>query len=265
MSGTAVPTFYTSSPVYASMAATRFLTILGINSTDPDVIHDQLVNTPLKDILNANSAYQYESGLVSFVPVIEAKYPGVTRILDDKPISLIKEGRGKNLPLIVGFANAECEFFRRRLLYIDILRRIKENPLVILRFGIPFSTAPNVALELAKKVIKRYFHGNLTIHEYLNVCSDTLFKYPAFKVAEWRAEMNAAPAYLYQFSYESDYSVVKAGLRLQYNGAAHVEDLTFIFRENAILGGENSFPPRNSDNFMKAWMTQFVVNFIRCK
>lgn len=265
MSGTAEQTYYTASPIYASIAAARYLSILGINSTDPDIIHDRLVNTPLKEILNANSAFQYETGLVSFVPVIEAEHPGVDRIIDDDPRRLIERGRGNEYPTIIGFTTEECEFFRRRILYAGLLQKIEADPSLILPARIPFTTLPNVARQLGLKVIERNFYGKLNIEEYMDVCRDVFFVYPAFKVAQWRAEMNAAPVYLYQFSYEGDFSAVKAGLRLQYNGTAHVEDLTYVFRENAVLGGEQSFPPRNRDDFMKDWMTQFVVNFSRCK
>ncbi|KAJ8714297.1 hypothetical protein PYW08_007917 [Mythimna loreyi] len=264
MSGSAEQTFYTASPIYASIAAARYLQILGINSTDPDIIHDRLVNTPLKDILNANSAFQYESGLVSFLPVIEAKYPGIERIIDDDPRRLIERGRGNEFPIVMGFADEECEFFKRRILYAGLLRKIEAEPSLILPARIPFTTPPNVARELGFKVINRNFVGKLNIEEYMDVCRDVFFGYPAFKVSQWRAEMNAAPVYLYQFSYEADFSTVKVGLKLQYNGTAHVEDLTNIFRGNAVLGGEKTFPPRNEDDFMKDWMTQFVVNFIRC-
>ncbi|XP_022817425.1 juvenile hormone esterase-like [Spodoptera litura] len=265
MSGSAIPAYYTVSPIYAKQSATRFLTILGINSTDPDLIHDRLVKTPLEDILNANSVYQYEGGIVSFVPVREDKQLGLERIVDDDPITLMEQGRGKEYPMIVGFTTNECEFIKRRLLYIDILGRIKANPLVILRAEIPFTTLPNVALSLANKVIDWYFHGELNMEDYLEVCRDTLFMYPAFKVVEWRARLHdAAPVYLYQFAYEADFSTVKAGLNLQYNGTAHVEDLTNIFRGNAILDDGQTFPPVSRDDSMKDWMTQFVVDFMHC-
>ncbi|KAH9642314.1 hypothetical protein HF086_009678 [Spodoptera exigua] len=265
MSGSAIPAFYTVSPIYAKQAATRFLTILGINSTDPDLIHDKLVRTPLEDILNANTVFQYESGLATFVPVREDQRLENERIVDDDPITLIEQGRGKEYPMIVGFSNNECEFFKRRLLYLDILGRIKANPLLILRLEIPFTTLPNVALALANKVIDWYFHRKLNIKDYLEVCRDTLFMYPAFKVSEWRAKMHdAAPVYLYQFAYEADFSAVKAGLNLEYNGTAHVEDLTNIFRENALLDDRQSFPPVNRDDSMKDWMTQFVIEFMNC-
>lgn len=265
MSGTAEQTYYTASPVYASLSATRYLSILGINSSDPDVVHDKLINTPLEEILNANSIFQYETGIVSFVPVVEAEYPGVERIIDDDPLRLMERGRGNEFPMVIGFTTNECEFFRRRLIYAKLLQRTAANPSLILPARIPFSTPPNVARQLGMKVIERNFYGKLNIEEYLEVCRDVFFVYPSFKVAQWRAKMNAAPVYLYQFSYVADFNPLKAGLNLQYNGTTHVEDLTNIFRENAVVGNDKSFPPANRDDLMKDWMTQLFINFIRCK
>lgn len=219
---------------------------------------------PLERIINANSAVQDEFGLATFTPVVEGKYPGVTRIVDDNPLNLIRRGRDKQYPMMVGFANNECEFFRRLLVSIKVLR-IKENPTIILALGIPYSTTPNIALQLAEKVIARYFYGKLNYDDYMFACRDTFFEYPTFQLVRARAKINAAPSFLYQFAYESDFSALKAGLNIDYHGSAHVEDLTYIFRENVILGDHKSFPPHNRDDHMKDWMTKFLVNFMKCK
>lgn len=265
MSGTAITAFYTASPVYANMIAASFLKNLGINSTDPDFIHDQMVNIPLERIINANSVVQDQYGLTTFSPVVEGKYPGVTRIVDDNPLNLIRRGRDKQYPMMVGFANNECEFFRRLLVNVQMLRRIKANPALILAGGIPYSTTPNVARELGEKMIARYFHRKLNYDEYMFACRDAFFEYPAFQLVRARAAMNAAPSFLYQFAYESDFSVLKAGLNIDYRGSAHVEDMTYTFRENVILGDHRSFPSQNRDDHMKDWMTMFVINFMKCK
>ncbi|CAD0204073.1 unnamed protein product [Chrysodeixis includens] len=236
----------------------------GINGTNPDDIHDALIKTPLEDILRANTRIQYDFGLVSFLPVVEPQYPGVTRILDDTPTNLMIKGRGNELPFLVGFADQECDYFRRRLEYLKILSRIEKNPLLVLPARIPFSTLPNVALQLAEKVIKRYFHEKPNIHDYLEICRDTFFEYPSFKMGQLRDEMKAAPLYLYQFRYVSDYSVIKAGLRLQYKGTTHVEDQTFVLKDNVILGGDKALQRSDRDNLMQELMTSFVVNFIQC-
>lgn len=82
--------------------------------------------------MKANSAVQYDAGLITFSPVVEAKFPGVTRILDDDPLNLIKCGRYKDIPVIFSYTSNELEVFRWRLEYIDILQRINANPLLVL-------------------------------------------------------------------------------------------------------------------------------------
>ena len=71
MSGVAIGGFYTTSPAYAATVAQMFLGQVGINSTDADEIHDQLVAMPLEKIMEANRVVQFKTGVISFAPVVE--------------------------------------------------------------------------------------------------------------------------------------------------------------------------------------------------
>ncbi|CAB3249590.1 unnamed protein product [Arctia plantaginis] len=264
MSGTAIPAFYSASPVYAANVAAIFFKNLGINSTDPQVINQELITAPIEAIVNALTATLDTTGLVSFTPVVEAQHPGVTRIVDDEPINLIQQGRDRHYPMIIGFTNNECETWRRRLQYLQFLRRITKNPALVLKGWIQFSTPPNVALYLAEKIINRYSHGGFNYDDYLRSCTESIFHHPGFQLVRWREKVRAAPSFLYQFSYDSDNSVMKQTLFLDYKGSAHIDDLPFIFRENALLGDQKTFPPLNRDDYMKDWVTMFFINFIRC-
>lgn len=263
LSGTANPGFYTTSPINAKIVATLFLTQLGINSTNPVDIHDQLVKLPLKRILKANSEVQYMTGLISFAPVVEAPFPGITLILDGEPLELIKRGRGRKYPLMIQFTTNECELFRRRLEYYEFTKRIEANPTILLSPRLVFNTLPQVSLDLARKTMRRYFKGKPTLNEYMQNCLDVLFRYPTFKLVEWRSSMNGAPVYLSQFSYDSEAAIVKKAIHLYYNGTAHVEDLTYLFKANANLGKYERLPP--GDDMMKEWMKMFVINFMKCR
>lgn len=265
MSGTAIPTFYSASPIYAASVTAIFLKSLGVNTTDPEIIHKELITTPIEAIVNALTVTLDITGLVSFTPVVEAEHPGVTRIVDDEPINLIQQGRDKQYPMIIGFTNNECEFVRRRLEYLRYMRRVKKNPALVLKGWIQFSTPPNVALYLAEKVINRYSHGKFHYDEYLQSCTDSILLHPAFQLVRWREKVKAAPSFLYQFSYDSDFSVVKQTYFLNYKGSAHIDDLSFIFRENALIGKQKTLAPFNRDEHMKDWMTMFVINFMRCR
>ena len=267
MSGVGNGGFYTASPAYAQVVATMFLGYLGINSTDADEIHEQLIHEPLEKIMEANRIVQRNTGLVSFVPVVEAKHPGVTRILDDYPANLIKAGRGKDLPMIVGTTSIECEYFRPRVEYLDMVKLTEENPVQMLPPNITYSVSDSEAVRLAEIMAGRYFDGGVTVDKIVEYCTNAYFRYPAFKLAEWRASIQAAPLFLYVFSFDSDFNVIKFARMLEYEGGgAHVEDQTFVLRVNSIMEpDERSFPPRTRDDLMKHWMTMFFVNFMRCR
>lgn len=86
--------------------------------------------------------------------------------------------------------------------------------------------------------------------------------YPAFKFAQMRYENNAESLYIYKFSYESEFNVFRKAIWLgDYKGATHIEDVTFIFRVNSIIGDKEL-----SANWMLLnWMTSFITNFMKCK
>ncbi|KAJ0173410.1 hypothetical protein K1T71_010559 [Dendrolimus kikuchii] len=263
LSGTGIPSFFSASPIYAKTIATMFLKQLGINSTNPEEIHKELITVPLERIIKANQQVQFDIGLTSFVPVVEGIHPGVTRVLDDEPIDLIKRGRGKEYPIIMGFTNAEGEFFRRRIQYQDLIGRIQNNSALLLNSRLVFSTPPNVSRDLGKKVGSKYFNGPPNLEDFIKIVTYNFFEYPAFKLAQWRSETDSAATYMYEFSYTSDLNIIRDALMLvDYEGATHVEDLTYVFKERQYLGDFGTLPPR--DNLIKAWMTSFIYNFMMC-
>ncbi|CAG4956799.1 unnamed protein product [Colias eurytheme] len=265
MSGTAIPSFYTTSPIYAQFVSNLFVTALGINSTNPEDIHQQLIQLPLEQIMQVNQILQDQFGIVVFLPVVETPFDGVTTVLDEDPEILLDRGVGKDIPLIVGFTDAECETFRPNFEKLDILAKIKENPLLILSPNLIYKVPIETAMEYAKKVEKRYFNGGVTMDNYIESCSDTFYIYPALELAKRRRAMkNAAPMFLYQFSYEAQYSTIKESKGLKYKGAGHVEDMTFIFRTNSMLEAKGFYPLAWQDQGMVDWMTWFVQNFNTC-
>lgn len=259
MSGTAIPSFYTTSPAYAQFVANIFLTSLGIHSTDPEEIHQELIETPIEKIIEANKFVLDQIGTVNFFPVIESRLPGVTTVLDEDTEVSIAKGRGNDIPLLVGFTTAECEVFRPRFEQLDILTRLK-NPLTVLSPSITFSVPPAVALERAMKVEDRYFDGEPDLDSFIKVCSDTYFVYPALKLAQYRQATGGAPVFLYQFGFEADYSVIKEALKLNYTGATHIEDLTNIFFVKSVRVAHSTW-----DDHMKDLMATFVTNFMKCR
>lgn len=265
MSGIGTRSYFTTSPAYAKFVADLFLSSVGINATDPEDIHQQLIAMPIEKIMEVNKQIQEKFGIVAFLPVVETPVPGFTTILDDDPETLLSKGFGKNIPLLIGFTNAECEIFRPIFEKIDILGSLKENPLLILSLNLIYKLPPKVAVDAAQKVESRYFDEEPTMDKYIQSCSDTYYVYPAIKLTGKRALMEGAPVFLYQFSYEADFSVIKESKGLQFKGAGHIEDQTFILRANALEGIKGFSPRTRKDQYMVDQMTTFVKNFICCK
>lgn len=263
MSATALPTFYTLTPNYASYVAGLFLNkTLDMPTYDPEEIHRQLVDMPIDKIMDANKQLMAVLGITTFFPVIESPFPGVTKIIDEDTEISLRNGRGKNLPLLIGYTNVECEAFRSAFEDIKMLQRIAQNNLTLLPLNVVFSNIfkPEVLSPHVEKIAKIYFNGNVTMDKYIHLCTQAFFEYPALKVAQYRRESGGAPAYMYRFSYNPDHSVLKKAWRLNYSGAAHLEDLSFVFQINSIEVDSSI-----NDDIMKNIMTNYIINFIHCE
>ncbi|CAG9565788.1 unnamed protein product [Danaus chrysippus] len=262
MSGTAIANFYTPSPVYAQLVANMFLTNVGINSTDPEQVHQQLVDLPIERIMEANKQIQNYFGLTVFTPVVESVFPGVTAVVEHDPEVLMSKGCGNHIPLIIGFTSSECELFRRSFQNINILGRIKDNPFILVPIKLLYGLPPQNASQALKKIRERYFIGEPTMDEYVRYASDVYHIQPAIKVASTRRMLGGAPAYLYEFSYHPDFSVTGQVTGLNYKGAEHIDDLTFLFRAKAFEGSNGFSPLSQSDQSMVHRMTTIVKNFM---
>ncbi|XP_049877838.1 juvenile hormone esterase-like [Pectinophora gossypiella] len=258
MSGTAMPVFFTTSPLYAQSMANAFITGLGINSTDPDDIHQQLLKMPLEKIMEMNKLLQDQNGLGVFYPVVESRLPGVKRILSDDPELLLQNGTGNDIPLLLGFTDVEAETFRKRFEEIDMVSRINDNPLVVVSPTVTTSVPTQVAFARAMQIEQRYFNGTPSMDQYVKLVTEQFFHYTALKVADYRSRTDGAPVFLYQFPYDADFSLLRTALGVNYTGAAHIEDMTYLFHCNSVR-----VPYSDSDYDMKRLMNQYVVNFMR--
>lgn len=268
MSCTAIPSYFTTSPKHAKLSAEKFLKEVGINQTDPALIQEELAKLPLVKIMHANSALQFDKTafIVSFNPVVElTKIPGVTTILDQEPITLMAEGRGCEIPMLISYTDNEMAFSKWLIYMKNTLANLKEDPTSIVSPRLMYTLPKDEVTEIAEKIAQRYFNGTPTSDEVLQYFTDMFFKHPALKVAEWRAASGGAPTYMYQFCYELEFSPIQAAHWVDYRGAAHMDDLACVFRVNSMLGNYISYPPKNADDAMKYWMVYLIKNFMVCR
>lgn len=256
MSGTAIPSYYTTSPAYAQQMSAAFLTILGLNGTDYDSVHDRLVQMPINELYNAS--YQLtRHAFFTFLPVQESVLPGVTNIIADDPVTLLSNGYGDDIPLVVGFTSSECESFRPRVIDIDVVGQYLANPLTAVNPHSLFTLPYNETKVIAERIAERYYGAEPTIDKYIKLCSDSLFAYPTLKFIRDRSARGGTPVYLYKFSYEAEQSIIKLAFDLEFSGAAHIEDTFNIFKVNSF-----SVPRNAADDSMRKWMSHLFANFV---
>ncbi|RVE41161.1 hypothetical protein evm_014189 [Chilo suppressalis] len=263
LSGTAFSDFFSSSPLFAKTINSLFLPLIGINATLPaDEIHQKLIETPINAIMEANKKLINLFGTTTFTPVVESYQPGITPILEDDPEVLLDSGRGSEIPLLIGFTDAECESFRPRFKQIDIVAQIEKTPELAVSPRLKFMSGDQLPV-VAELMHNKYFNDTLDYDSFLRLCTDQYVKYPALKLAS--KSSGKAPVFMYRFSYEGVDSAWKEGLGLKFEGAGHVEDLTYIFRTNSVLGPlrANELTRRDDDAKMKNKMTDIIVNFMR--
>jgi carboxylesterase type B len=264
-SGAGFSDFFSSSPIFAKTISTIFLTKLGIDrKLNPEEIHRLLVATPLDTIMATNKELIDVFGLTTFTPVVESPFPGVTTILDDDPEVLTDSGRGRQVPLMVGFTDAECESFRPRFEEFQIANKLQELPVLAVPVRMMYQSSPSTIPVLTKLIHNRYFNDTIDTDSFVNFCTEANYKYSALKLASKR-EGRGAPTFLYRFSYGGQHSALKHAWGLQFPGAGHVEDITYFFRVNSVLGpvADDELTKEDDDSKMKHLMTEYVVNFIK--
>ncbi|XP_041969338.1 uncharacterized protein LOC121726170 [Aricia agestis] len=263
MSGVATHSFFTASPSKAKSTADLLLKYLNINATDPEEIHGRLTELPWEDILEASLKVEADAGLVGFCPVVERPAPGFTTIIDEDPVRLLEKGQDKDIPLLITYTNAEAHFFRFDFERMDIVQRVKNDPLIPLPPDVVSKTTPSTALANARKVDARYFNGEPTVDKYIRCFSETALQFPSIKLAETRKDMGS-PTFLLEFAYDADFSPIKVIKNITYEGTAHVEDLTILFRNNYIEDLPRFSPPTERDRAMRDKIVTYFTNFMSC-
>lgn len=265
MSGTATTGFFSPSPLFAQLMSKNLMLWMGINATDLEEAQRQLIELPAEKLCEVNSILLEHIGLTTFTPIVESPLPGVETIVDDYPDILVANGRNKDIPLLVGYTGDECETFRHRLESIDLVERIKKNLTIIVPPKTLFTTPLDLQLDVAKKIDRAYYNGTINLNNFIQACSEGFYEYSALKLSEERARVSGAAVYLYQFSYESPSSVIRQEMGASYRGVGHIEDLTYVFKVNSVVGTPGSIPPTPTDILMKNLMRDFVVNFMTCR
>ncbi|XP_063834791.1 juvenile hormone esterase-like [Ostrinia nubilalis] len=268
LSGNSLTSFYTYSPILAKILNVIFFIAVGINPFgDPKKIHDELVATPMETLLKGNKVILDLTGLVSFAPVIETKQPGFTTVIPKDPEELLNEGAGKEYPMVIGFTSNEGMSLRKRLEEVRMETTLRLAPALALPQNLIFPKYTFLVPVLTIKHLAEYFSVIwITLDNFVVSATESYYMYPAQRLTQKRLRTGAADTFLYQFAYPGENSPIKIGLNTTFPGASHGKDMAYFFRFNHFLGPQtedDELAPTTDDNGMKAWMTNFISNFVK--
>ncbi|KAL4720272.1 hypothetical protein ACJJTC_002866 [Scirpophaga incertulas] len=261
MSGNGISGFLSSTPAYKKVIRNLFLEKMGLNpDEDPEELHRQLVKAPVENILRANEELMNLFGFVTFAPVVENSFDGITPMLDDEPEALVDRGRGGSIPLLMGFTDSEAETFRPRLTELDIVGRLEATPSAAVPARLAYQTPEQMMPDVINLLHRRYFSNGVDMDSYIRLCSDTFFIYPTLKLLVKRVEA-AQPTRVFRFSYVGQRSALRVAWNITFSGAGHAEDLTYIFRPNSVFAPDEQLPEEDLE--MVDRMTDLVTNFVK--
>ncbi|XP_041976379.1 para-nitrobenzyl esterase-like isoform X2 [Aricia agestis] len=217
--------------------AFRIGKLLGKHTQSEAELMEHLNSIPAVDIaamsLKSSTKDERYRGLpLHFVPVVEKKIQGNKAFLDEDPYDILKSGRVKNIPAIIGYNSSEGLFMTIR----NLKRREFYNKYP--SFLVPRDMAEKVSTEkmheMGNKIKKFYFGDEIQeddVENFCNLLSDLHFTVPAQRFANLLSQTN--PVYMYRFNCDTELNFIKTLLNVaEYKGACHADDLFYIFDSN---------------------------------
>lgn len=258
-SGTAItPWSFTYNPLDAAKALAKQM---GHNSDDPHELYNIFMNKTAEELLSTRVPREEGNIILSetiFVPCVEKSIPEVEAFLTDYPYNLLAQGKINQVPIILGYNNAEGYLFAG-----------KENSTTIPKIDIFTSLARDMefpSVEEKRKVadtVKEFYIGKESVRKETMVklsrfYGEPFFKYPVIATTDVLLKHNRYPMYSYRFSRDGWMNIAKFffGYGAE-KGATHADDLFYMFK--------TLFPtPWIFESTMIERMTTMWSNFAKC-
>ncbi len=227
---------YIMSAEIADMQGNRLLEEIGCGNRDDAA--ECLRQKPPEDILSA--VYEpdmLDSVQYSFSPVLDKT------VITDVPYKLIIQGKGKEIPLIMGFNGDEGTFFAY---YFGIENESEYKRWLRTTFGI-----------LALPVLRNYPAGEYE-EPWLaaaDIMGDLIFSCPTRNILKKLAWFNSN-VYHYRFTF-----VPETGQKPPFLGAFHGSEIAYLFRS---VSSENTHAVAVSDSIAELWTTFARDGFPSC-
>lgn len=198
----------------ARRVAEQFLAEIGVDASDTGAA-DALRSVAVDDVVAAGKAVYAtvptnDPGTLAFAPVVDGT------LVPEAPITVLREGRGLAVPLMIGTNKDEASLFS-----------FMKSPLIPITgerleqmFDDMATDNPGVPLPSREQVLSAYEHVR---HRAvgMGVARDIGFRLPTLWIAEGHGTI--APVWLYRFDHASPF------LRLIGLGATHASELPYLW------------------------------------
>ncbi len=195
----------------------------------------QLSTRTMKDLLRGQEKlFGEHSDLGTFVPSID----GV--VLREKPFTVVAEGRGSRVPILIGTTAEEMQYFATAE---DLGIDEKPRDLLLEQLRAVVGERAGDVLGVYERLYPRW--GDAVVQ----IASDAVMRFPTIRIAE--AASRHQPVYMYLFTYRSNST-------FRPFGSAHAMELPFVFGvlnapEAVAFTGRDPARYALSDTIMDAW------------
>ncbi|XP_035429428.2 cholinesterase 1 isoform X1 [Spodoptera frugiperda] len=233
-----------------------------LNFTNVDDIYalGEFYKTASLELLTSDPFFDKTDSTFMFSPCVERKM-GQETFLTESPLTILKNGKYKKLPVLYGFAEMEG------LLRIDFFplwkQKMNEKFSDFLPADLKFESEEERE-EVANKV-KRFYFGDEPVSEdnileYVNFFSDVIFTYPMLWATKLHVEAGNNEIYLYEYSFvDEDVPEVP---HTKIRGANHcAQSMAIMDGKNMTHRDESLATPEFQK--MKKTMREIWYNFIK--
>lgn len=226
--------------IIMSGTALTSLVVRPPDNTVPIVIANRLglntsnVNDALSFLNTINPYVVTIAGLgLETMPCKENEYDGVRRLLPDFPINM-KVPRAKGRSFLMGFTSDEMIYEYANLSEEEIQQLDIFNETIRLVFHFDNVTHNDIV-----RIIRNFYIGDKNFtrevkFDLADFASDIRHIYPTERSLAKVLANGAEKAYYYKFSYVGDRNYMKTLLNITVGGAAHADELGYIFDINLL-------------------------------
>ncbi|XP_025262685.1 juvenile hormone esterase isoform X3 [Camponotus floridanus] len=244
---------------------------LGKMTEDPKDVYEFLKMIDAKKLVETEKFLATEEErrqfLLIFTPTLD--HESSNPVFSEDLMTFIH--RGVKVPYLLGFTSCEGSY----LLKSNDYGCISKEALSQVDSDFKLAIYPRVLAILPKIPITLYqlrslYFGDKNISEesvanYINLLSDIFFFRGIMQTADIQMNNdNSGKTYLYQFSYESETSLMKKILNIDFPGVSHSEELCYLFYPDIIKELGLSVPaPDSKDYKMISRLTQMWTDFAK--